>query len=198
MKILAFADIHTSATAIKNIKDKAIAHDVDYIVCVGDFTIFGSGLLGMLKKFNEFEKLCLIVHGNHEEERKLRTACSQFRNLRYIHATTYRDGNCVFIGWGGGGFSFFDKAFEAHSTHLVRQVKPGDTVVFVTHQPPYNTKVDQIMGQPVGNKSFRKFIDKEKPALVLCGHLHENFNKEDMVGPTRIINPGKTGTLIDL
>ncbi|MBI5397873.1 metallophosphoesterase family protein [Candidatus Woesearchaeota archaeon] len=198
MRILAFADIHTSLAAIRNIKDKAIAHDVDYIVCVGDFTIFGSELLNVLKKFNEIEKPFLLVHGNHEDERKLRTACSQFKNLRYIHAAAYRDGSYLFLGWGGGGFSFFDKSFEAHSVQLTRYVKPGDNVVFVTHQPPYNTKVDQIMGQPVGSKSFRKFIDNEKPALVLCGHLHENFNKEDRLGPTRIINPGKTGTLIDL
>jgi len=36
------------------------------------------------------------------------------------------------------------------------------------------------------------------PVLVLCGHFHENFRKQDKIKNTLIINPGPDGTIINV
>jgi len=76
-------------------------------------------------------------------------------------------------------------------------IKGGDTVILVTHAPPYNTKVDQILEEHAGNKSLRKIIQEIQPALVVCGHLHECVGK-DYIGKTLVINPGYKGRIVSL
>jgi Icc-related predicted phosphoesterase len=45
---------------------------------------------------------------------------------------------------------------------------------------------------------MRKFVDKIKPILVVCGHLHENFNVTDEIKKTKLINPGKEGKILTI
>ena len=78
------------------------------------------------------------------------------------------------------------------------KMKGYDKVVFVTHQPPYGTKIDKVYGHFAGNKSFTGFIKETQPILAISGHLHETAGKKDMIGKTLVINPGPKGTLIKL
>ena len=71
-------------------------------------------------------------------------------------------------------------------------------VVLVTHAPPYGTKLDDLYGESVGNISFRKFLVNGAVDMLLCGHLHENFNKKDMLNKTIIINAGPNGKIITI
>lgn len=64
--------------------------------------------------------------------------------------------------------------------------------------PPYRTKLDNLYGESVGNISFRKFLVKGKVDLMLCGHLHENFNKKDKLKNTIIVNPGPSAKIITI
>ena len=34
--------------------------------------------------------------------------------------------------------------------------------------------------------------------MLLCGHLHENFNKKDKLNKTILINPGPNGEMITI
>jgi Icc-related predicted phosphoesterase len=74
----------------------------------------------------------------------------------------------------------------------------GKKLVMLFHAPPYGNKTDIIMGDHVGNKSYRDFIREEKPLLVVCGHLHDNEGVQDHIGKTLIINPGPEGKLIEI
>ena len=67
------------------------------------------------------------------------------------------------------------------------------TLVLVAHAPPHATACDRLSsGAPVGSTAVRAFIETHKPALCLCGHIHES-RAEDHIGPTHIINPGNFG-----
>jgi putative phosphoesterase len=198
MKILAFVDMHGSLTAMKKIEKQA--PKADLIVCAGDFTIFGQNIDYFLKKFNAFNKPFLVIPGNHEDEDELEKLCSKYKNVNHLHARGYKEGEYFFLGYGGGGFSMKDKAFEKLSKQFEKEIKELDNpkTILITHAPPYKTKIDKIMDEPCGNKSIKNFMKKVQLHLVISGHLHENAGKEDKLGKTRIINPGPYGKLITL
>ena len=88
MKILAFVDIHGSLKAIKKIKQKA--KKADLLVCAGDLTIFEQGLGYFLKKLDKLKKPVLIIPGNHESDKDLRKASYLFKNIFFLHETSYK------------------------------------------------------------------------------------------------------------
>lgn len=71
---------------------------------------------------------------------------------------------------------------------------PEGTEIIVSHQPPYGAgdKVNGIFlhdgsDEHVGNKDLRAAIERVKPKIVFCGHIHEGFG-EYMIGETRVLN----------
>ena len=72
--------------------------------------------------------------------------------------------------------------------------KREDFVLFLTHNCPYNTKLDKLKRGPQKGKHFGSYLEKElikkyAPNIVLCGHVHENQGKH-MIGKTLVVNPG--------
>ena len=76
---------------------------------------------------------------------------------------------------------------------------PGnEKMVFVTHGPPADTKVDLLQEHHVGSIDYRKFVERIKPKLHICGHLHETVGVTDKIGETKVVNPGLDGMVIEL
>ncbi len=198
MKILAFVDLHGNNKALKEIKKKA--KQADMIACAGDISIFENGLDLLLLQINELNKPVLIIPGNHEDDKDLNELTKMFNNITDIHKKYYIKDNYLFLGYGGSGFSMVDKEFIKASKKLEKEVKKhkDKKIVLITHAPPYKTKLDDILGEPCGNKSIKNFIVKTKPSLVISGHLHENAEKEDKLKETRLINPGPFGKIIEI
>jgi len=194
MKILAFVDIHADMNIAKEIVKKS--KDVDILVGAGDFSIFETDLTKILKELNKAKKPVLVIPGNHETNRVLINACSLFENIRYLHKQKFEFQDVIFLGFGGGGFSLVDPEFEKFSKKF--RLKTKDTVVLITHAPPFGTKVDKLSREHHGNKSISNFIKKVDINLAICGHLHENAGKEDKIGKTKIINPGPKGMIVEV
>lgn len=195
MKLLAFVDLHGSKPAMKRIQH--LAKKVDIVICAGDHTIFSHSEREILSQLNKISKPVLIIHGNHEDAYELKKDCKLFKNLYFVHAEKYRVNDYLFLGWGGGGFSYVDKGFERYSKKASKWIKEGDKVVLITHAPPYKTKIDNIGGESAGNKSIRKFIEKAQPILAISGHLHECVG-EDTIKKTRLVNPGYKGKILNV
>lgn len=199
MKILAFTDIHGSLFALKRIEQKFKAQKPDLLVCAGDISIFEHGVIGVIRRLNKLNKKIIIVHGNHEDESTFIKLSKLFKNIIFIHKKYFSEKNLLFLGYGGGGFSVVDKGFEKIAkTKFKKTIKDNKDkkIILVTHAPPYKTKLDKLVGGHCGNKSIKKFIEKNKIDLLICGHLHENFGKEDKVNKTKIINPGPFGKIL--
>jgi len=197
MKILAFSDNHLNEHSIKEIKKKAKKADI--LICAGDLSWFGSGLKDILKDLNKIKKPLYIIPGNHEEwGGDLRKVCKNYKNITFVHKTWRNiEGFKVFF-WGGGGFADRNKELEEKMIKFKNFLKKGDQVIFVTHGPPYNTKLDFLeWAGHVGCKSQRKFDRSIKPILHICGHLHEHmYEKEVLFKKTLIVNPGPEGTIL--
>jgi len=71
--------------------------------------------------------------------------------------------------------------------------------VLVSHSPPHGTQCDLTASrQHVGSRAVRAFVEREQPALVLSGHIHESPRVSsayhDRIGDTAVVNPGQFGT----
>ena len=197
MKILAFTDIHGSLHAIRRIEQKIRTQKPDLLVCAGDISIFENGVMGILRKLNKLNKPLIIIHGNHEDASTFVKLSKSFKNINFIHKKHFIKDNVLFLGYGGGGFSIVDRDFERISHTFKKIIKDNNDkeIILVTHAPPYKTKLDRLVEGHCGNKSIRNFVEN-KIDLLICGHLHENFGKEDKIGKTKIINPGPFGKII--
>ena len=202
MEILAFVDLHGSAKALKKIETES--KKAGLIVCAGDLTIFENNITRLFARLNKLGKPVLIIPGNHESNEHISYLTNVFENIEDIHEKAFAIGNYLFLGYGGGGFSMVDKHFERISKNFEKKIikfrkhNQDAKIILITHAPPYNTKIDNIMGNPCGNKSIKNFIKKVRPDLVVSGHLHENAGKEDKEGKTLLVNPGPFGKIVEV
>ena len=195
MKILAFTDVHDNKRMINEILRKVV--DVDYLVCCGDITTFENEFEDVIKLFSKVNKKMIIIPGNHENYEDLKQLCVKYDFLINVHLRMFKIEKYVFFGYGTGGFSFTDYDLEEKMKKI--KFEKEDKLIFITHGPPYGTKLDKLgsLGHR-GSKTLTKFIEKFKPILCLSGHLHENFNKEDKLNDTLLINPGPIGRIIEI
>ncbi|MFW5733460.1 MAG: metallophosphoesterase [Oceanidesulfovibrio sp.] len=103
------------------------------------------------------------------------------------------------IGVGMSGFTPFGTPSEVSDTQLGEWLDEAyamagsfDPLLVVVHNPPHDTKTDVAGGGHVGSKAVRKFLERTKPAVCLTGHIHESM-AVDIVGETKVINPGALG-----
>ncbi len=201
MKLLAFTDVHSRESCLNKIKEKALKHEPDLLVCCGDLSIFTKGLNEGAKFLNKLNIKTLIIPGNHETPEDIKKICSNYRNLIPLHKGEFIYKEYSFFGWGTGGFSYIEEEFERIIKQFKKTYDKTKKLIFITHAPPYKTKLDDLTINGVGHrgcKSTRNFIDEVQPLLVLCGHFHENFRKQDKINKTLIVNPGPDGMMVEL
>lgn len=200
MKILAFVDLHGSESALRELKQKTKRENPELILCAGDISIFEQDLKSITKKLDRLNKPLLIIPGNHETESALRPLCNKSKNIKYIDKTYFIHKNYLFLGYELDSFSPIDINFKKTEKGFLKIISKNKDkkLILINHAPPYNTNVDKLIEEHAGNKTIRNFIEKVKPDLVICGHLHENFGKRDRINNSIIINPGPFGEIIEV
>lgn len=90
----------------------------------------------------------------------------------------------------------YNKKYFKPLDKLFRKAKDSKPIIFLTHNVPYNTKLDKILdkssprfGQHFGSYLARQLIIKHKPLVSIGGHMHEHFGKDNLNKKT-IINAG--------
>lgn len=197
MKILTFVDLHGDTGLLKKLIGRAKEDDIDLVIIAGDLTMFESNLRYMLRRLNTIRKKVLIIQGNHESEKSMRKAVKEYENCVYFDKKAVKVGGYVILGYGEGGFALEDMEFRKLARHWYGEFQK-EKVILVLHAPPFATTVDRVDKRHTGNKDFRKFIERIKPKLVICGHIHETAGKVDKIGETQVINPGWDGMVVEL
>lgn len=197
MKILAFADLHGRLRLVSRLLE--VSEEADIVVCCGDLSDLGRGLNEVSEILSRICKPFFIVPGNNEGDFEVDRICKRFSWVN-LHGRSFRVGEYVLAGVGGSPPTPFQTPFELEDREIGRVLEAcrgKKHLILVTHAPPFGTKLDEIAhGEHVGSTFIRKFIEEEKPLLNVCGHVHEKAGAEDMVGPTKLINPGPSGTII--
>jgi Icc-related predicted phosphoesterase len=127
---------------------------------------------------DSFGKPILMLHGNHEDHLSLKKMCSITKNIKFSHNEAIEMHGMMIITHGGGGFNTRSRDFEDNFSRFEKLVKSKIKSLVIFHAPPANTKLDELEKNfHVGNTSYRKFIDRAQPTIVICGHIHETFGK---------------------
>lgn len=199
MKILAFSDTHLNKKAITNIITNS--KNADILICAGDISWFGVGLDKILQLIDtKIKKPLFIIHGNHEDEKNLKDICKNLKNIHFTHKQSIKIENYNIFFYGGGGFAQKNPNFELAANKFKKDIKENEKIILVTHAPPYNTDLDYLeWAGHVGCKSIKEFLKETKPILHISGHIHENFNKHEILfKKTMIISPGPSGTILEI
>ncbi len=129
----------------------------------------------------------------------------KYNNIKCIDFSFAKFRNLIFIGYPKSSFPgrVKSKEYKKHRTkieNLFKKFKKENKekrVIFVSHNVPYNTKLDKVgmkahkkaRGKHYGSKLVKRIIDKYKPLLVIGGHIHEGRGNQKL-GKTFIVNPG--------
>ena len=194
MKILQVSDIHGSIPAAEKIAEKVRRGDYELVIAAGDITNFGtlSQADAILGRIAEAGVKVLFVAGNCDP-RAMLTWQPDNENIINLHLKKIEIGELSFIGLAGGGpksvgtiIEFNEEQFKG----LLDEIpQPSGRFILVSHTPPYGSDADKIGGKHAGSKSIREYVEKTKPILVSCGHLHE-ARAVSKIGDTTIVNAG--------
>ena len=197
MKFLAFSDVHEQKKFILELVERAKKPDIDFVICAGDFSSFGRGMKYVLRLFSELGKIMYVIPGNHEEGDEFESIVAGYPHCVSVHQKAVKVWDYILCGHGGSGFTMEDAQFRKIAREWYGMYN-GKKIIFVTHGPAYGTALDLLPMGHVGNKDYRKFIERITPKVVISGHLHETVGAVDHIGRTQLANPGWEGMVIEV
>ena len=194
MRILAFADIHGRLDNLDRMEPQVASADL--ILLLGDITHFRGPeeAARVLDRIRSLNPHVLAVSGNVDRPEVERFLDEEGVGLNGRGTVA---GSVGIFGLGGSNLTPLGTPNEFKDSDLMplleqghEQIKHAPTRILACHVPPRKTRVDRIfLGFHVGSRSVRAFLEKTRPHLCLCGHIHESPG-EDRVGSTVVLNPG--------
>lgn len=199
MKLLLFSDLHGDQRAAQQLVK--LAQTVDIVVGAGDFGNVRSGIDKAIALLNSIDKPAVLVPGNAESTEELEAACRAWPSSHVLHGSGVEIEGIPFFGIGGGipvtPFGSWSYDFtEDEARQLLADCPAGG--VLVSHSPPKGLVDASSRGQNLGSKAVRETVERQQPALVVCGHIHESAGQQVSLGGTVVINAGPQGVVWDL
>lgn len=206
MKILLVSDLHY---ALKQYDWTAAAGaDFDVVVIAGDHLDIAGQLdgavqivviLNYLKRMAARAKV-IVSSGNHDLDRRDETGekiASWMDRVRALGIPT--DGDSIAYGatlvtvckWWDG-----PEAKEAVRAQIERDAAAAkDAWIWVYHAPPEGSPTSWNGKQFFGDSDLTGWIERYKPDIVLCGHIHQapfrGGSWADRIGATWVFNSGR-------
>lgn len=194
---IAIGDLHDDVSQIGKVPGISEARGV---LVSGDITNYGSRaraerLLGEIERFNAN----IFAQIGNMDTREVEDYLEE-RGFN-VHARATDLG--FKVGLIGVGYStptpfgtpseVSDAQIKAWLDHAIEQARDFEHLILMAHNAPFGTKIDRVgIGQSVGSRAVREFIDKHQPDVCIGGHIHES-RAVDRVGKTQIINSGLFG-----
>ena len=196
MKLLAFSDLHCDLAQAEKLVEAAV--DVDVVVAGGGLASVHSGLDETVAALAAIERPAIVVPGNNETDDALRAACAGWESATVLHGESTEIEAVTFFGLGGGvPVTPWDWSFDLTEQAAAKLLERcPDGAVLAVHSPPLG-HVDASRGRSLGSRAVLEAIEAHVPAIALCGHIHESWETESRIGPTRVLNLGPRGRVID-
>jgi len=200
MKILASGDIHGDTRLAEKLAKKAEKEHVDLVILCGDLTYGEMSTKNIIGPFVKRHQKVLLIPGNHET---VATAdfLADLYGVKNIHGYSVKYKNIGIFGAGGANigvhqltekeiYDLLKKGFE--------KIKYLKKKIMVTHVHPKGGLMEKFTNIFPGSSGVKKAIEKFKPDLLLCSHVHEAEGLEEKVGKTKVVNVGKEGKIINI
>lgn len=199
-KILAAGDIHGDSGLAKKLANQASKENVDLVVLCGDITSPRTETTNLIKPFVTAGKKVLLIPGNHDS---FATAdfLAEMYGVKNIHGYSVKYDDVGFFGCGGANIGIEalaeDEIFDVLKKGFDK-VKKMNKTIMVTHVHPTGTKMEKFSQFVPGSTGIRKAVEKFKPDIMFCSHVHEAEGVEEYIGKTKVINVGRKGKIIEL
>jgi Icc-related predicted phosphoesterase len=199
MKLLLFSDLHSNFRTAERLVE--LSKDVDIVVGAGDFCNVRRGLEKIIKALTPIEKPAVLVPGNSESDEELSRACRSWKGAQVLHGRQTNIDGISFFGIGGGipvtPFGSWSYDFtEGEALALMHDCPHGG--VLVSHSPPKGVLDLSSDGRNLGSVAVKQTVEKKKPVLVVCGHIHGSSDRMDRIEETIVINAGPQGIIYNL
>ena len=199
MRLLLFSDLHRDQAAAENLLEKAESADV--MIGAGDFATCRNGIEDCIDILCQASCPAVLVPGNGESFEELQASCTGWPRGHVLHGTGVEIGGIDFFGIGGGipvtPFGSWSWDFsEQDAEELISECPSG--CVLISHSPPHGIADITSAGENKGSTAIREAIDRFSPRLIVCGHIHDSWEKHEQVGSTTVINAGPRGVWFDL
>jgi Icc-related predicted phosphoesterase len=128
-------------------------------------------------------------------------ACRDWPSARVLLGSGQVIEGVPFFGLGGGvpvtpfGDWSYDFTEDQAAALLVDCPTGG---VLISHSPPKGLVDADSAGRSLGSVAVRAAIERCRPRLVVCGHIHASAGRRATLGPTTIVNAGPGGLLWEL
>jgi Icc-related predicted phosphoesterase len=195
-RLLLFSDVHSDHDACRRLVDRA--PEVDVVVGAGDFCVARRGLEDTIAVLSDIAVPTVLVPGNSESARELRTACQGWNAAHVLHGEGCTVDGLPFFGIGGGipvtPFGAWSYDFSEQEAAALLAGCPAGAVL-VSHSPPKNVVDRDSNGRNLGSTAVRNAIEEKAPQLVVCGHIHGSWEERGLLGRTTVINAGPNGVV---
>ena len=197
MRLLIFSDVHMDTKAL----ERLLAIEADYYIAAGDMVTWGHGLDKVGPVLATRAERLFVMPGNHESVSDIERLCESYR-LQMFHGRSIEAAGYHIAGLGYSSPTPFHTPGEYSEAEIEEKLQPFaglKPLVLICHCPPLNTPLDRIReGLHAGSRAIREFIEREQPARFFCGHIHEAEGVTYQMGPTKGVNVGKRGFLLEL
>lgn len=205
MRVLVFSDLHGDASLIAEARQRS--KDCDLVICCGDITPVHGSTIDAGRKIGRLGAgVVLAVPGNFELPNDLRETCREL-GWTDIHGKSFEVGGITFAGCGGGNHGPFKTPYELSEQQFSDILGKLETTmttasqkrsVLVTHCPPFGAVDEPREGLHVGSRNVREFVERSRPIMHFCGHIHECGGRTESLGETKITNVARQIRLVDL
>jgi Icc-related predicted phosphoesterase len=197
MKLLAFSDLHRDQDRAGRLVK--LAGEADVVLGAGDYATMRKGLEGTIEVLSAIPAPTVLVPGNAETDTELWQACAGWPSAHVLHGQALALEGIQVFGLGGGvPPTPFPWSFDLSEDEAAAKLEScPEGAVLVVHSPPKG-HVDEVHGRHLGSRSILEAIERKRPALVVCGHIHQCWGEEAVIGTTPVVNVGPDGRLIEL
>lgn len=198
MRILAFSDLHRDLRAAASLVGRSAGFDV--VIAAGDFANQHRGLEQSIDALARIETPTVLVPGNNETEEALRAACAGWDAATVLHGESTEIEGVEFFGLGAGiPTTPWDWSFDLTEEEAAERLGGcPDGAVLVLHSPPRGHCDRSSAGEHLGSTAILEAIERCRPPLAVCGHIHEAWGDRSRVGATEVANLGPAGTELEV
>ena len=198
MKLLAFSDLHRDLDQAVDLVTQS--EEADIVIAAGDFASVHEGLEEAIDALKPIQKPTVLVPGNNETEEALRSACEGWDEASVLHGGSVDLEGHLFFGLGAGvPVTPWDWSFDLDEDAAASALaKCPRGAVLVLHSPPLGHCDRSGSGDSLGSRAIMEAIERVRPPVAVCGHIHESWGCESAVGESRIYNLGPTGRMIEV
>ncbi|MEW6063335.1 MAG: metallophosphoesterase [Nanoarchaeota archaeon] len=199
LKILAAGDFHADTSLAKRLADVADKERVDLVILNGDL-VEENKTQGIIKPFIDKKKKVFLIPGNHET---IATTdfLAELYNVVNLHGYSIKYKDVGIFGCGGANIGLNQLSDEEIYNALKKGfegVKDMRRKIMVTHVHPSKTTMEKFTSFFQGSNGVRRAIERFKPDIAICGHVHEAEGIEEKIGKTRVVNVGRKGKIIEV